>query len=90
MAGTVRGSRQMNSTVRVSPGSRSRTQVIVGTSSASMTTTVNERERHGREEALGAGPGSGGDLADVDEGASRCRPVRPPADEVRVVNSSIP
>jgi hypothetical protein len=40
MAGTVRGSRQMNSTVLVSPGSRSRTQVIVGTSSRSMTTTV--------------------------------------------------
>ena len=40
MAGMVNGSRQMNSSVRFSHGARSRTQVIVGTSSNTMIATV--------------------------------------------------
>src|ERR1700730_4207185 len=40
MAGTVSGRRQMNSTARLRPGSRSRTQAMVGSSRASMATEV--------------------------------------------------
>ena len=39
--GTVSGSRQRNSTVRDSSGTRSRTQIIVGTSSATISSTVS-------------------------------------------------
>ena len=37
----VSGSRQRNSISRVAPGTRSRTQIIVGTSSTTMPTTVS-------------------------------------------------
>src|SRR3984893_18566440 len=40
MAGTVSGRRQMNSTARLRPGSRSRTQAMVGSSRASMAIEV--------------------------------------------------
>ena len=40
-AGMVSGSRQRNSTIRAAPGTRSRTQIIVGTSSTTMPTTVS-------------------------------------------------
>ena len=38
--GTVSGSRHRNSTTRETPGTRSRTQIIVGTSSTTISTTV--------------------------------------------------
>ena len=41
IAGMVSGSRQMNSTSRRSPGSRSRTQIAVGTSSTSISSAVS-------------------------------------------------
>ena len=41
MAGMVSGSRQMNSIGRRSHGARSRTQVIVGTNSTTMISTVS-------------------------------------------------
>ena len=40
-AGIVSGSRQRNSISPLAQGARRRTQIIVGTSSTSMTTTVN-------------------------------------------------
>ena len=39
--GTVSGSRQRNSTVRDSLGTRSRTQIMVGTSSTTISSTVS-------------------------------------------------
>ena len=41
IAGRISGSRQRNSTSRLNWGSRSRTHVMVGTSSTSMSTTVS-------------------------------------------------
>ena len=81
-AGMVSGRRQRNSTVRDIPGTRRRTQIIVGTSSATIRTTV--KTASSRDETMASRRSSFSTRATQ---ASEVRPVASPL--ARVLKSSI-